>query len=159
MEATGFEQTSNLATVLALLAVLACFAFLQSGSWSVRRLASVKDMLLMYDQLRHIPTVGGPSSPLISYLGSIRLYSDASKMLREGYKTVRLMIFSWTSLIKIQFRGRAFKVALFDRWLGRSLNASMQMWSDRLNSGPHGSTYHTRNGILARQPYVSHRCF
>jgi hypothetical protein len=88
MEATGSEQNFNLAIVLALVAVLACSTFLQSASWSVLPPASAEDMFLMYDQLRHIPTVGGPSSPLISYLGSIRLYSDASKLLQEGYKTV-----------------------------------------------------------------------
>ncbi|KAH9895701.1 cytochrome P450 [Cubamyces lactineus] len=55
-----------------------------------------------FDPLRAIPTVGGPSLPLLSYLGSARWIRHGRDMLQEGYD---------------KYHGSAFKVAMLDQWL------------------------------------------
>nr|BAL05133.1 cytochrome P450 [Phanerodontia chrysosporium] len=52
--------------------------------------------------LHHIPTVGGSSIPLISHRGVRKYMRDAKGVLQDGYKL---------------HKGKAFKVALTDRWL------------------------------------------
>ncbi|EJF67303.1 cytochrome P450 [Dichomitus squalens LYAD-421 SS1] len=54
------------------------------------------------DPLNTIPTVGGPSLPLLSYLGSYRFFFRAQELIQAGYD---------------KYRGSAFKVAMFDQWL------------------------------------------
>ncbi|KAI0772764.1 cytochrome P450 [Trametes elegans] len=54
------------------------------------------------DPLRHIPTVGGPSLPLLSYLGALRFLGRGKQFMEEGYR---------------KYCGSVFKVAMFDRWL------------------------------------------
>ncbi|PSR72585.1 hypothetical protein PHLCEN_2v11578 [Hermanssonia centrifuga] len=52
--------------------------------------------------LRSIPTVGGPSAPLLSYIGSYRFLHHARAMLQEGYD---------------KYKGGMFKIPLPDRWI------------------------------------------
>ncbi|KAI9060477.1 cytochrome P450 [Trametes sanguinea] len=52
--------------------------------------------------LHAIPTVGGPSLPLLSYIGAYRFMVRGQSLLDEGYA---------------KYRGSAFKVAMFDQWL------------------------------------------
>ncbi|OSD00841.1 cytochrome P450 [Trametes coccinea BRFM310] len=54
------------------------------------------------DPLNAIPTVGGPSLPLLSYIGAYRFMVRGQSLLDEGYA---------------KYRGSAFKVAMFDQWL------------------------------------------
>ncbi|RPD62649.1 cytochrome P450 [Lentinus tigrinus ALCF2SS1-7] len=54
------------------------------------------------DPLRNIPTVGGPSIPILSYWGATNFLLNARAVLSTGYR---------------QYYGAAFKVALFDQWL------------------------------------------
>ncbi|EMD40104.1 hypothetical protein CERSUDRAFT_45258, partial [Gelatoporia subvermispora B] len=51
--------------------------------------------------LNKIPTIG-PSAPLLSYIGAYQFLHNANEMIREGY---------------MKYKGRAFKVAFFDRWM------------------------------------------
>ncbi|KAI0334069.1 cytochrome P450 [Cubamyces sp. BRFM 1775] len=54
-----------------------------------------------FDPLRKIPTLGGPSFPLLSYIGVLRcMYGKAA--IEEGYK---------------KYYGSAFKIAMFDTWM------------------------------------------
>ncbi|RDX53553.1 cytochrome P450 [Lentinus brumalis] len=53
------------------------------------------------DPLRKIPTVGGPSAPILSYWSAFRFLREPKAILSEGYA---------------QYHGSAFKVALFDQW-------------------------------------------
>ncbi|TFK50189.1 cytochrome P450 [Heliocybe sulcata] len=50
--------------------------------------------------LSEIPTVGGPSGPLSSYLSAIRFLRNGPEIIREGYE-----------------KGSVFKVSDFDRWI------------------------------------------
>ncbi|KAI0713154.1 cytochrome P450 [Cerioporus squamosus] len=54
------------------------------------------------DPLSHIPTVGGPSVPILSYLSTINFLRKPKALLREGYQ---------------QFYGSVFKVALIGQWM------------------------------------------
>ncbi|RPD82682.1 cytochrome P450 [Lentinus tigrinus ALCF2SS1-7] len=54
------------------------------------------------DPLRRIPTVGGPSIPLLSYLAARKFARSSDKVLQEGYD---------------KYQGTAFKVAMPNRWL------------------------------------------
>ncbi|KAK0457764.1 cytochrome P450 [Desarmillaria tabescens] len=53
------------------------------------------------NQLRHIPTCG-PSTPLLSYLGSLWFFFDATGVLQYGYN---------------KFSNRVFKIAHLNRWM------------------------------------------
>ncbi|KAJ8475002.1 hypothetical protein ONZ51_g6824 [Trametes cubensis] len=55
-----------------------------------------------FDPLRAIPTVGGPSLPLLSYLAAVRWIRYGKDMLQEGYD---------------KYHGSVFKVAMLDQWL------------------------------------------
>ncbi|PIL33520.1 cytochrome P450 [Ganoderma sinense ZZ0214-1] len=52
--------------------------------------------------LNSIPTVGGPSAPILSYLSAINFLFHGRELLTEGYQ---------------KFHNSAFKVALIDQWL------------------------------------------
>ncbi|KAI0334068.1 cytochrome P450 [Cubamyces sp. BRFM 1775] len=52
--------------------------------------------------LRALPTVGGPSFPLLSYRGAFNWMRYGKAMVEEGYA---------------KYYGSAFKVAMFDQWL------------------------------------------
>lgn len=39
-------------------------------------------------KLAHIPTVGGPSFPILSYIGAVRYLLHAPEILEEGYAKV-----------------------------------------------------------------------
>ncbi|TFK79302.1 cytochrome P450 [Polyporus arcularius HHB13444] len=52
--------------------------------------------------LRKIPTVGGPSAPLVSYWGAFNVLRNPRMLLSEGYE---------------RYYGSAFKVSRFDQWL------------------------------------------
>ena len=40
-------------------------------------------------KLRAIPTVGGPSAPLFSFLGAVRFWKRAQDVVQQGYDRVR----------------------------------------------------------------------
>ena len=71
-------------------------------------------------QLRAIPTVGGPSAPLLSYLTAFRMLFRSAEILAEGYQKVRntpgCPPYS-NNTSGIQHYGSAFKVAFFDQWM------------------------------------------
>ncbi|KAI0714845.1 cytochrome P450 [Earliella scabrosa] len=52
--------------------------------------------------LNAIPTVGGPSAPLLSFIGAINFLRNGKQLLIDGYQ---------------RYRGSAYKVALFDQWV------------------------------------------
>ncbi|EJF60310.1 cytochrome P450 [Dichomitus squalens LYAD-421 SS1] len=53
------------------------------------------------NRLQHIPTLGGPSDPVLSYLSAFNYILNSTKILREGYE---------------RFKGSAFKVADLESW-------------------------------------------
>ncbi|KAI0713162.1 cytochrome P450 [Cerioporus squamosus] len=54
------------------------------------------------DPLSHIPTVGGPSAPVLSYVSTINFLRKPKALLLEGYQ---------------RFHGSVFKVALLGQWV------------------------------------------
>ncbi|EJF57560.1 cytochrome P450 [Dichomitus squalens LYAD-421 SS1] len=54
------------------------------------------------DPLHNIPTVGGPSLPIFSYITAFRFNSNGKALFEEGYK---------------RYYNSVFKVALLDQWL------------------------------------------
>ncbi|KAI0640040.1 cytochrome P450 [Trametes polyzona] len=54
------------------------------------------------DPLYHIPTVGGTSLPLLSYIGAHKFVRNGRKVVEEGYQ---------------KYYGRPFKVPMWDRWV------------------------------------------
>ncbi|RDX42956.1 cytochrome P450 [Lentinus brumalis] len=54
------------------------------------------------DPLRHIPTVGGPSAPILSYWSTINFLLKSQALLKEGYQ---------------RFHGSVFKIALVGQWM------------------------------------------
>ncbi|TFK56600.1 cytochrome P450 [Heliocybe sulcata] len=52
--------------------------------------------------LDRIPTVGGPSEPIVSYIGAFRFVRGARDLVHQGYS---------------RYRGGVFKIARPDRWL------------------------------------------
>ncbi|KAI1793036.1 cytochrome P450 [Ganoderma leucocontextum] len=54
------------------------------------------------DPLNVIPTVGGPSLPLLSYIGACKFLFRAQQLIQTGYD---------------KYRGSPFKIAMFDQWL------------------------------------------
>ncbi|GJE99521.1 cytochrome P450 [Phanerochaete sordida] len=69
--------------------------------------------------LRHIPTEGGPSLPILSLIGLYNFLSNGPEVLRRGYE---------------RHKGGAFKVALMSRWLvilsGKKLVDELQKLPD-----------------------------
>ncbi|KAI0714847.1 cytochrome P450 [Earliella scabrosa] len=65
-------------------------------------LAAISILRWRMNPLRSLPTVGGPSVPLISYLGAVNFLRDARKVLVEGYR---------------KYPGVPFKVALPGSWM------------------------------------------
>ncbi len=45
--------------------------------------------LIRFLQLSHIPTVGGPSAPILSYWSTVNFFRKPKALLREGYQRVR----------------------------------------------------------------------
>ncbi|KZT73287.1 cytochrome P450 [Daedalea quercina L-15889] len=62
--------------------------------WSIRAFRQTMS-------LRHIPTAGGPSLPILSYIGALRGLVDDKQILDEGYA---------------KYKGRAFKIATVSGW-------------------------------------------
>ncbi|RPD64698.1 cytochrome P450 [Lentinus tigrinus ALCF2SS1-6] len=54
------------------------------------------------DPLRHIPTVGGPSVPILSYWSTFNYLRNSRALIKEGYE---------------RFHGSTFKIALFGQWM------------------------------------------
>jgi len=52
-------------------------------------------------QLTHIPTIG-PSAPILSYWGAFQALTKGCELTRQGYQ---------------KYRGKAFKIAEFNKWL------------------------------------------
>ena len=78
-------------------------------------------------QLRHIPTLGGPSDPIFSFWSAINYIFNSTYILREGYERVRAyhagrtwrpltVNQSKTMLTGDQFKDSTFKVANLDSW-------------------------------------------
>ncbi|CCM06206.1 uncharacterized protein FIBRA_08450 [Fibroporia radiculosa] len=53
---------------------------------------------LYRQKLRHIPTVGGPSLPIISYYGAFRFLFHAREIMQEGYAKYKGGIFKFSEL-------------------------------------------------------------
>ena len=72
-------------------------------------------------QLNAIPTVGGPSAPLLSYIAAFNFMKDGKDLLVQGYQKVRCCRFEGYLYVMLtrmmQYRGSAFKVALLDQWM------------------------------------------
>ncbi|GJE97803.1 cytochrome P450 [Phanerochaete sordida] len=81
-------------------------------AWLVFRTFSAKN-------LRRIPTEGGPSLPIISFIGLYTFLTSGKEVLQRGYEARK---------------GRTFKVALIDRWLvvlsGKALVEELQKMPD-----------------------------
>ncbi|KAI0713161.1 hypothetical protein C8T65DRAFT_161841 [Cerioporus squamosus] len=65
-------------------------------------LAAVYFVRWRSDPLCHIPTVGGPSAPILSYWSTITFLLRSQALVKEGYQ---------------RFHGSAFKVALVGQWM------------------------------------------
>ncbi|EKM61752.1 uncharacterized protein PHACADRAFT_248575 [Phanerochaete carnosa HHB-10118-sp] len=69
--------------------------------------------------LRHIPTEGGPSLPILSFIGLYNFLTHGREIIQRGYQ---------------QHKGRTFKVAMVDRWLvvlsGKKLVDELQKMPD-----------------------------
>nr|BAL05135.1 cytochrome P450 [Phanerodontia chrysosporium]BAL05136.1 cytochrome P450 [Phanerodontia chrysosporium] len=77
------------------------------GPWVAYMMCAVPLALLLYSllspaSLRHIPTEGGSSLPLLSYLGAYNVLRNLRSVLQRGYD---------------KHKGKAFKIALPDRWV------------------------------------------
>ena len=70
-------------------------------------------------QFRSIPTVGGPSAPLLSYISAYRFLYNAKEILAEGYQKVRLPLPLHEPRVTVspQYNGSVFKVAQLDQWM------------------------------------------
>ncbi|RPD64699.1 cytochrome P450 [Lentinus tigrinus ALCF2SS1-7] len=94
------------------------------------------------DPLSHIPTVGGPSAPVVSYLSAINFLRNPKALLREGYQ---------------RFHGSVFKVALLGQWMvivsGPKMVDELRKRPDEELSFIEGveETLHTRF-MLGREP-------
>ncbi|KAF7792530.1 hypothetical protein EIP86_003571 [Pleurotus ostreatoroseus] len=70
-------------------------------------------------RLRTIPTVGGPSAPILSYIGSYNYIHHSRSILQEGYD---------------KYKGGMFKVPMLESWLvvvtGPKLMDELQRFSD-----------------------------
>ena len=72
--------------------------------------------------MRDIPTVGGPSLPLLSYIGALRSFTNAVDIVQEGYTKVSLH--AWLvavlgllgSRLNAQYKGRCFRYAELGHW-------------------------------------------
>ena len=75
------------------------------------------------DQLNSIPTVGGSSLPLLSFLGGFNFLLNSKRLLQEGYRKVNtsstgLGIDSYvTPVTRLQYYGSVFKVPLPEQWI------------------------------------------
>lgn len=93
------------------------------GSLSVSSLPPSYEIVTdKHTQLRHIPTEGGSSLPILSYVGAYHFLHDAAGILQQGYNKVSSNLFLFYSMhanyrLLSQYKGRVFKVALIDRWL------------------------------------------
>ncbi|KAJ3543507.1 hypothetical protein NM688_g5847 [Phlebia brevispora] len=78
-----------------------------STTAAVYLLASIPLLLFLSSlfgkhSLRHIPTVGGPSFPVLSYIGVYNFVHNGRKLLQEGYD---------------KYKGGMFKLPMPGRWL------------------------------------------
>ncbi|EKM49583.1 uncharacterized protein PHACADRAFT_106360 [Phanerochaete carnosa HHB-10118-sp] len=84
--------------------------------WLLIRYLSAKN-------LRHIPTEGGPSLPILSFVGLYNFLIHGRELLQRGYQ---------------KHKGRTFKVAMVDRWLvvlsGKKLIDELQKMPDDMVS-------------------------
>jgi hypothetical protein len=75
----------------AVVAACVILLYVRSPSYEVCPLASCGlGPSLTNAQLSHIPTAGGPSLPLLSYIGSKRFVQHAREILQEGYEKAGL---------------------------------------------------------------------
>lgn len=72
--------------------------------------------------MRDIPTVGGPSLPLLSYIGALRSLTNAVGIIQEGYAKVSLRAAlaaargSYYPHFAAQYKGRCFRYAELGHW-------------------------------------------
>ncbi|GJE99522.1 cytochrome P450 [Phanerochaete sordida] len=100
-----------------------------SGSrWLVYFTCSLPFLFFVYSwfspaSLRHIPTVGGSSLPLLSYRGAWDFQANGKDSLQRGYD---------------KYKGRVFKIPFMDRWVavitGKELVDEMQRLPDEIVS-------------------------
>ena len=68
-----------------------------------------------------IPTLGGPSLPLLSYRGAFNFIRESNEILQEGYRKASLpcsLPWNLTTRVNLplQYYNSAFKVAMLDQW-------------------------------------------
>nr|BAL05134.1 cytochrome P450 [Phanerodontia chrysosporium] len=107
-------------------------------------LALLLQSILTTISLRHIPTVGTSTLPLLSYKGAYDFTRDIKGVFQQGYA---------------KYKGRAFKIAFTDRWFvvltGRKLLEELHRLPDGTTSFNHasgsitGSTYIYGRGWLS----------
>ena len=72
--------------------------------------------------MRDIPTVGGPSLPLLSYIGALRSLTNAVGIIKAGYAKVSLRAGlvavrgSHYPCLATQYKGRCFRYAELGHW-------------------------------------------
>jgi hypothetical protein len=114
-------------------------AYLQSPSWKVRatQLYNINEpyKLIKYSQLRSIPTIGGSSLPLLSYIGARRHFDHVTEWYEEGYN---------------RHQGGFFKIPTLDRWMGGSSVSRSMHESNGHFSCCNWADTHQRNRWSAR---------
>ncbi|EJF60342.1 cytochrome P450 [Dichomitus squalens LYAD-421 SS1] len=89
------------------------------------------------NRLQHIPTLGGPSDPVLSYLSAFNYILNSTKILREGYA---------------RFKGSAFKVADLESWT-IILNGPEMVDEIRKRPEEELSAFLQIRHIFAKEPY------
>ncbi|KAI1791203.1 cytochrome P450 [Ganoderma leucocontextum] len=84
-------------------------------------LAAVYIVRWRTNPLNSIPTVGGPSAPILSYLSAVNFLFHSRELLTEGYRKNPALkqppTRTFGNATTAQFHNSAFKVALIDQWL------------------------------------------
>jgi hypothetical protein len=106
-------STSTIAAgLLAALVVYVYTAHRKVGAFSAHPASHMLTLLSGPLQLAHIPTVGGPSWPLLSYISAVRYFKHASEMYAQGSQRVRLRVACTDEILNLdpwpvpRFQGR-----------------------------------------------------
>jgi hypothetical protein len=86
----GFASDHPWALAASVALVTGTAAYLQSQHYKVCHYLPPHDNMLNVrgSQLRHIPTVGASSWPLLSYIGGRKYFDHGLEVLQEGYERV-----------------------------------------------------------------------
>lgn len=96
-----FESVTPLTAFVGLSAVYVAYRF--GSAWHAVRKRGLHALSLSFTDVSHvqlsgIPTVGGPSMPLLSYIGSARFLLRGKAITRKGYEKVRF-VFAFIRLV------------------------------------------------------------